>query len=164
MNASAFMSSSGGRFAKPSEFEVVQKFFASSTSLQPRSYSLNAMLNQLGLLVNATSIIVNQKEFADGGDYLERVFVFNNTEFKIEASTSLRFVVDMDGTRHIQNLKIVPQTDNFDFTGGDLTTNTLNTAIRPFIDPSNSLFDPGLGRKVIVNFTGSLSDCPKSNL
>lgn len=157
INAAAFMTQSAGRFATPSQFNVVQKFFAESTSLTTGSYTLSQIMNNLGISATKAVIGIDQKEYSSGADYLDRVFVFNNTNFEIENNTALRFVVDANGTRHIQNLKIIPQTDNFDFNAGDSMTGALNNAIRPFLDPNDVINNPGLGRKVNLTFTGAIT-------
>ena len=133
----------------------ISLFFSTNTTLTAdTSYSLSQILTQLGLNSSAATANIDQKEYSGGTDYLERVFLFNNTSFAIEDSTDLRFVVDANGTRHIQSIRIVPQTDNFDFTAGDPTTENLNDEILPFIDPSaaNNGPDHGLCRQVIINF------------
>lgn len=154
VDASAYMTSGGGRFAKPNQFEVVTKFFNTSNSLDARSYTLSEILAELNLDTTDAKAAIDQKEYANGFDYLERVLLFNNSGFEIEDSDNLRFVVENDGTRHIENLKIIPQTDNFDFESNQQLTKDFNNSIEPFIDPSAINNDPslGLGREVIMQF------------
>jgi len=156
------MTAGAGRFATPSQFEVVQEFFDSTNIIPQGSHSFSAILSHLGITgANPNRASINQSEYAFGGDFLERVFVYNNSSFEIDLSVNPMFVVDSNGDRYIEDLRILPVTDNWDFISNDPQTILLNGAIYGFIDPSDALttgagqLGDGLGRKVDIEFTGS---------
>ena len=93
LSASSYMTSGGGRFAKASQFEVVAEFFDAGNVLTPGSYTLSQILAQLSLGASAATVVIDQKEYVSAVDYLERVFLFNNSAFRIQDSASLRFLV-----------------------------------------------------------------------
>lgn len=144
VDGAQFMSQGGGRFAVGAAFEVIQNFFEDST-LAPGVYS------KLDLTVryNLSRITLNIKQYElddGGGDYQERVYIYNQTAFQISALAD--FVVNSDGSKEIRNYSIVPfGEENFDFTGSNPVINFFQSfLLEEKIDPSE------IGRKVVMNF------------
>lgn len=83
---------------------------------------------------------------ADGyDDYAERTFIWGGTKCKLR--DDVRFVIDPEGNRYIENMAIVRDgDDNFDFNGSDRITNFGNVALEHAIDPS------GIGSEVKLAF------------
>ena len=148
-----FMSSGAGRFATASRSPVVDRFFGdiydpNGIVLAPGIYKFG----DLSVLYGGAkrTFTLDQKYLADDvSDYVERVWVYNNTRFSLDIGA--RFVVLADGTRRINNLEIKPDQENFDFVGGDGLTNFLNTSAEKIVDPS------GIGTKVNITFTDDQS-------
>lgn len=163
MSVSSFMATGAGRYAKPSQFEVVSEFFNSGNTVAAGTYTFSQILGVLGLTdpsVDYTKVTIDQKDYSSGNDYLERVLLINNTQFSLANTGNMTFHVNANGERSINNVQVVPESENFDLVGGDSLTQFLNEAIVPFIDPSDVLinpsqFDEGLGRRVDINFTGT---------
>lgn len=61
------------------------------------------------------SITVSNRKVTDGyDDYAERTFIWGGTKFKL--SDDVRFVIDAQGNRYIDNMAIVRDgDDNFNF-------------------------------------------------
>jgi hypothetical protein len=64
-SGSDYMLHGGGRFTLPSSFDVIQQFFAVTTSLTTGSYDLTTMLSKLGLSSTSAVISIDQKEYGD---------------------------------------------------------------------------------------------------
>tara|TARA_R110002072_G_scaffold208290_7_gene365776 strand:- start:1490 stop:1843 length:354 start_codon:yes stop_codon:yes gene_type:complete len=65
--------STAGRFAKPSQFDVVKEFFNVNNSglfANNQTYSLTEVLNILNLSASATEMKTDHKLYAEGTDYL----------------------------------------------------------------------------------------------
>lgn len=157
-----FMTNGPGRFANPVFFEIVQLFFSYAASVVPpgvyNEQQLIAMLRAGNVNVPIDALISQpQSLYADGvDDYGSRAYIWNTLSYEILDNTnnspdSTLFVINADGTRHIDNLKIVPFTnpgvpENFDFDGGDILADLGNPILRRWVDPS------GIGRKVNLEF------------
>jgi trimeric autotransporter adhesin len=125
-----------GRFALPSQFELIQLFFSSSNLTSKTvngnvTYYTKQELNDTFFHLNAIFLRVNQFEYDDGGDdYAYRTLIWGSTQFKI--SDDAQFWVDADGTKHIENFAIVPLEnpndidDNFDFESDNIPTQIAN--------------------------------------
>ncbi|MEQ1588766.1 MAG: hypothetical protein ABL902_00235, partial [Gallionella sp.] len=160
----SYMSTGPGRFALGSESSLVQAFFSSSTDLSwavGHAYTKAELAQELirrgATDIDLTSYGINIAQVYLGDflpDYLQRAYVWNSGAFMLDNNVS--FVIDADGTRHIENYAIVPNPDaqeNFDFLGGDTST-VANTVLKPLIDPW------GIGRTVNIDFSGRVP--PKS--
>ncbi|MEE3662980.1 calcium-binding protein [Brenneria sp. g21c3] len=136
-----------GRFTSPADFEIINKFFASD-DLPVGSYNEQDMRDLLD--VDEKWIVQKQWAFSDDTeDYAARVYIWNSTAFEID--DHVRFIVEKDGSRRIENFAITPLNhgpDNFDFKSEDTLARLGNGYLEEIVDPS------GIGRKVIINFTG----------
>ncbi|MCG8157337.1 hypothetical protein JMY81_21350 [Brenneria goodwinii] len=136
-----------GRFTSPADFEIINKFFASD-DLPVGSYNEQDMRDLLD--VDEKWIVQKQWAFSDDtDDYAARVYIWNSTAFEID--DRVRFIVEKDGSRRIENFAITPLNrgpENFDFESGDKLARLGNGYLEEIVDPS------GIGRKVIINFTG----------
>ena len=151
-----FMANGGGRFALPSQFELIQKFFDPNTSIPAGTYDKSTLNN---LINNGKFFAWSMQQYSyddsnlSGGvdDFLDRVWVYNSMFFQISNGTT--FIVDANGNKRIENLAIEPyinpdvnERENFDFSSNDPLTILLNFIAGPSIDPS------GIGRKVWIDF------------
>src|SRR5882757_4190859 len=110
VNVNDYMTNGPGRFASPAFFEIVKQFFSSTSSGIPvGSYTENQLASLLG--INQRIITQQQWAYDDGSaDYAERVYIWNTVAFEIDDGA--RFVVEADGTRHIDNFAIIPFTSS----------------------------------------------------
>lgn len=73
--------------------------------------------------------------------------MYNSSSFRL-AQNAL-FVIEVDGTRHIENYAILPFDDDFDFASNNNWAKVGNPVLRAGIDPS------GIGRAVAIRFDGT---------
>ncbi|HBT87319.1 hypothetical protein [Desulfobacter sp.] len=132
VDANEFMEGPG-RFALAAMSNLVKKFFTAA-DIPGYSYgqSLNLskveMAEALGIEGSESNIVFQQYNYDDGQDnYGERVYIWGSSSFKIGDDT--RFVIDTDGTRHIENLTIRPFDDDFDFNSENIFTKWANTLL-----------------------------------
>jgi len=151
---SDYMETGGGRFARPSLFSAVDKFFDMSRTLEDKSYNLAGITTALGLIDNETESDFEIGISQYGTDYLtddypERAYIFGSTAFRLDASNAT-FKVS-DGVRSIENIEVRAFDDNFDFEGGNPIGNLLGDIL---FEPT---FDPyGLSRGAVgIEYTGS---------
>jgi hypothetical protein len=133
-----YMDIGPGRFISPVDFDIINEFFSSERELDQGIYSLESI--QRHLEINQGGVRIQQYNFDDGQDnYVERVFVWNSTVFELEAS-EIRFVVDEEGNRYIDNFSIIPNrlSENFDLISNDGVAAFGNQHVLiPSIDPNN---------------------------
>ncbi|MDJ0900225.1 MAG: Ig-like domain-containing protein [Xenococcus sp. MO_188.B8] len=145
-----YMTNGGGRFAYPSLFGAVEKFFDSSIVIPDKDYTPTEITNLLGLSNDDLTIGISQ--YGTGiafADHVERSYIFGTTNFRLDISNAT-FKVS-NGIRTIENMEVRAFDDNFDFNGGNQLANLVNSLL---LEPT---FDPyGLGRGAVeINFTGS---------
>jgi Ca2+-binding RTX toxin-like protein len=151
-----YMTQGAGRFALGAQFEIVQKFFA-STSLAPNTasdpYYTKEELDTLLGLGGSYGLSIQQYNYSDGtDDYRERVYIYNSTAFQL--SDDVRFIVAADGTKRIENFAVSPRDDvqeNFDFASSDGLAEFFNADLEYKIDQS------GIGITVNIDFSGAIS-------
>jgi Ca2+-binding RTX toxin-like protein len=146
---SDYMTGGGGRFAYPSLFGAVEKFF--TTAIPDGTYSYSQIATLLGL--SASDLTVGISQYGTGigsADHAERSYIFGNTPFILDTSGTT-FKVDR-GVKTIENLEVRADKDNFDF--GSVPESYSQYVNDYLLEPT---FDPyGLGRgAVLINFTGS---------
>ncbi|MEZ5691989.1 MAG: hypothetical protein R3D71_10060 [Rickettsiales bacterium] len=152
----SFMSSGPGYFAKASNSALIQQFFNNTTLLSTsgvrQEFSLAMIKSILGLNDIQSNISIQQYAYDVGSaDFLQRSYIYNTSGFTITdnhspADRKIKFIIEADGTRHIQNMRILPLSDNFDFDSSDKSTVLANTVLQPNIDPSN------IGRRANIIF------------
>jgi hypothetical protein len=159
--AQSYMTTGGGRFARGPLFDLVQRFFDASSELLPPGIYTRSMLQEMFSLGSTLSIAIKQMEFADSvDDWAERTYIYNSGNFSV--ADTARFVVEPDGTRHIEQFAIVPRQDedrreNFDLVSsletdlGSAIAYLGNQYLGANIDPS------GIGRKVFIDFVGPVA-------
>ena len=147
-----------GRFALPSRFELVNRFMSETgqSNGQRQVFTKEELASQYGISGDF-GLTFNQALYDDGSpDYAERAFLWASTRFALSDTT--RFVIEADGTRHIEGLSVEPyypnQPENFDFEGGLFST-AVNFFTENWFDPSE------IGRR--VNFTFSEDILPTRN-
>ena len=152
VDAVQLMETGPGRFAVPAQFELVQRFFDPSFDPTPGEYLSvsKSVLNQLYFNLPSISWQMRQVNYDDGQDNLtERAYIWNNMAFQIADDSNLKFVIEPDGTKKIENFSAYPRLDNpdnFDFTTSGLAGIVANDFLEPRIDPSR------IGRTVNINF------------
>jgi Ca2+-binding RTX toxin-like protein len=152
VDAINLMETGPGRFAVPAQFELVQRFFNPSFNPTPGKYfSLSkSELNNQYFGLRSISWQMRQVNYDDGKDNLtERAYIWNNMAFQISDDSNIKFVIESDGTKKIENFRAHPRLDNqdnFDFTTDGIAGIVANSYLEPRIDPS------GIGRTVNINF------------
>jgi Ca2+-binding RTX toxin-like protein len=140
---SDYMRYGGGRYAYPALFGTVRKFFQATLPDGDFTYSellqvirtnnpnntdihLTDADNSLGISQYGTDI------FSE--DHPERSYIFGTTGFKL-ITDSLKFTVRGD-ERRIEDIRITPDDDNFDFVAGNPISQVLGDLfLSPTIDP-----------------------------
>jgi len=152
VDAVKLMTTGPGRFAVPAEFELVKRFFNPSFDPTPGEYLSvsKSVLNDLYFGLERIFWGMRQVNYDDGQDSLtERAYIWNNMAFQISDDSDIKFIIEPDGTKRIENFHAYPLTtnqDNFDFTTSGLAGIVANDFLEPRIDPS------GIGRTVNINF------------
>ncbi len=152
VDAVKLMETGPGRFAVPAQFELVQRFFNPSFNPTPGEYfSLSkSELNSQYFGIRNIGWDVRQVNYDDGQDNLtERAYIWNNMAFQIANDSNIKFVIEPDGTKKIENFRAYPRLDNqdnFDFISEGLAGIVGNFFLQPRIDPSS------IGRTVNINF------------
>ena len=144
-----YMTDGGGRFALPSLFGAVEKFFDSSIVIPDKDYTSTEITNLLGFTNDDLTTGISQ--YGTGitdADHVERSYIFGTTNFRLNISNAIFKV--RNGVKTIENMEVRAFDDNFDFDGGNPLANLVNGL---FLEPT---FDPyGLGRGAVeINFTG----------
>ena len=150
-----------GRFATPDKFEIVKKFLnpltdLTSFQLAPGAYTKQMLWTAFGISLleqdfSRRAVLIDQTEHDDGkDDFLERAYIWNTTAFSIKDGA--RFIVEMNGTRYIEDFAVVPflnrgVKENFDFVAGSTFGYILNSLMEPKVDPSK------IGRRVDFDFS-----------
>ncbi|WP_080601650.1 cadherin domain-containing protein [Microcystis aeruginosa] len=147
-NMSDYMTGGGGRFAYPSLFGAVEKFF--TTAIADGTYTYSQIATLLGL--SASDLTVGISQYGTGigsADHAERSYIFGSTQFRLDTSRTTFEVVG--GVKTIKNMEVRVFDDNFDFTAGNPLAQLINDLLlEPTLDPY------GLGRgPVDILFSGS---------
>lgn len=146
---SDYMTGGGGRFAYPSLFGAVEKFF--TTAIPDGTYTYSQIATLLGLSASDLKVGISQYGTGIGSaDHAERSYIFGNTDFTLNTSGTTFKVVS--GVKTIENLEVRANNDNFDFESkpGSYSQYVNDYLLEPTFDPY------GLGRgAVTINFTGS---------
>ncbi|HEX8620614.1 MAG TPA: calcium-binding protein [Allosphingosinicella sp.] len=79
---------------------------------------------------------------------MDRAYIFNHSSFHLSDDTV--FVVGVNGELSIENLRIIPEDDNFDFVSSGIAQYLNDLVLQPVIDPSK------IGRKVLIHYTGNV--------
>lgn len=129
------MTSGPGRFANGAQFDLINSFFTEpltvlATPGQRTVYNLSQLMSHLGL----NNVVQFEQVFYDDfqNDRAERSYLFNTQSYRIHDQAI--FVIEANGTRHVDNLQIVPFDEDFDFNGGWIS-NLVNPYLQARIDP-----------------------------
>ena len=146
-----YMTTGGGRFAYPSLFGVVEKFFTTPLLPSNYTYSYAEMASILNLHPDGRDRKLSIAQYGTGigsDDHDDRSFIFGTTGFDLD-TTDMTFSI-INGVKSINGMEVLAGPDNYDFEGGNLAVNLLNQHL---LEPT---FDPyGLARgKVEIRFTG----------
>lgn len=150
MDAVSFMAAGPGRFANASQIRLVQAFMGGGAFVFPttgvrQEFNLDQAIAKFGG-GKPQNLSILQSNYQDSSnDLLMRAYVYQSSPYTIAKDAV--FIIEADGTRHIENFAILPFTDDFDFNSGSLTSNIANRILKPRIDPTD------IGRKVEILFT-----------
>jgi Ca2+-binding RTX toxin-like protein len=157
IDANQFMTSGPGRFANPSQSELISSFFNPSLLeyLNPTidagasmSAAQYAAATGGGLGYRVTQLFYRAPGESNN-DVAERVYIYNTQDYAINADA--RFIVDADGTRRIENLRVIlPPSDDFDFVGGP-TSDLAALYLVPRVDPWH------IGKTVQIDYSGDFN-------
>lgn len=162
-----------GRFARPSQFPLVQAFFNLMNSIPPKrdamgniTYRTKDEIKTLLGIGSNLSLSFQEYEYSDNlyNDLGIRTLIWNSVVFSI--TEDAQFWVDENGQRSIKNFTIVPRQvidtntpkENYDLVSSDIFTSIANGVLKELQDPS------GIGRTVELNFTGTYSLKPNYNV
>jgi Ca2+-binding RTX toxin-like protein len=149
MDAVSFMATGAGRFANASTIPVVRAFMNGgvfTANGQRQMFGLASAVAIMGTESAKTAIA--QSSYQDGtDDHAFRTYVYQSSGFTLAQGAA--FVIEADGTRHIQDLAILPFEDNFDFESNAPLSMFGNGYLKPRIDPT------GIGRRVDIIFNAA---------
>ncbi|MEG3882918.1 hypothetical protein QT971_01740, partial [Microcoleus sp. herbarium19] len=159
---SDYMENGGGRYAYPSLFSAVEKFFDFTIDIPNGTYNYSTTN---GTITNGSGLGFGDEDFKveisqygtdiSSADHAERSYIFGSTGFAIK---SITFEVGSIGgisgrNRTITQMDVRPFTDDFNFNSNSFVAILANTTIfKPLFDPYNL----SLNREpVYINFEGS---------
>ncbi|WP_051412926.1 proprotein convertase P-domain-containing protein [Methylophilus sp. 5] len=143
MDAASFMSGGAGRMANGTQSKFVNDFMTGT--IMPAN-GTRQVFTADSLDPQDRYFSIQQYNYADGIlDSDSRTWIYNTSPYEI--SPDAQFIIEADGTRHIENFAIWPRQENFDFVGSGAAT-SLNGIAQPTLDPL------GIGRKVFIDFVG----------
>ena len=125
-----YMESGSGRYAIPSIFPIVDKFF-SSFEIEPGNYDTPEEIRDVLDLGDINPDTGRYETFNQSkrtaiwqygtdtisSDFPERAYIFGTSDFILDL-TNARFIVDDNGDRSIIGMKVTPGREDFDFSGG----------------------------------------------
>ena len=145
-----YMKSGGGRFAYPSLFPAVEKFFNGKIPDREKGYTDVEIFGILGL--NTRDLRINISQYGTGigsDDHADRSWIFGNSPFELDVSKATFYV--NNGIQKIEGLQVRAVADNFDFESNAGLTQTFNNLVNtPILDR----YELNRG-EVTINFTGS---------
>lgn len=144
VDAVSFMADGPGRFVTPSMVPLIDSFFTSNDPLldgngAKQVIPLSVMAGWLG---SETNFSYQQYDF-DSADLGYRALIWGSSGFKL---TEAHFIIEADGTRKVEDIKILPFDDNYDFESDDTLTQLVEDVAKDWTDPS------GIGRRVDFEF------------
>ncbi len=146
-----YMTLGAGRFGKPSQFAMINWFMENSVLGEIGVETRYTLAELVSLTGASLRVRVTQAFYDDGSDdVVQRTYIWNTTHFILEDAT---FVMGADGTRWIENLKILPEVEDFDFRGGwvsELASYALVTVTVHLISALFARNFDGLGKSVLV--------------
>jgi hypothetical protein len=145
-----YLTSGGGRYAYPSLFGAVKKFFSTTIPDNVYTYAELASLNQLNLSAEDLDLYISQygtDRFS--ADLAERAYIFGTTRFYLDISRATFRV--SEGVKSIDGIEVRAVDDGFDFQAGSKAAQLINDVLlKPTLDPY------GLARgEVVISYTGS---------
>jgi VCBS repeat-containing protein len=149
---SDYMTSGGGRFAYPSLFGAVERFF--NSVIADGTYTYGQISSLLGL--GAADLRVNISQYGTGvgsADHAERSYIFGNSPFELRFDPSITNPFEVvGGIKTINGLEVRAVNDNFDFESAPGSFSQLINSV--LLEPT---FDPyKLNRGAVsINFAGS---------
>ncbi|MEG4575916.1 VWA domain-containing protein [Microcoleus sp. N3A4] len=137
----------GGRFAYPSLFPVVEKFF-NANNIKPGKYTYAQIRNDLGIPDSSTSsgvpyraeddpninITISQYGTAiNSRDHADRSYIFGQTSFLLKTENIIFEI--KDGKKTINGMEVRAYNDNFDFESDNQLVGVPNWALDSLLNP-----------------------------
>ncbi|MGK7892633.1 MAG: VWA domain-containing protein [Xenococcus sp. (in: cyanobacteria)] len=145
-----YMSSGGGRFAYPSLFPAVDKFFSTNIADGTYTYAQISSPNLLNLSNDDLRVGISQYGTdIDSADHPDRSYIFGSTSFRLDTSNATFEVAN--GVKTIRNIEVRAFDDNFDFDSSNLLVETINNL---FLEPTLDPYRLNRG-EVEIKFSGS---------
>ncbi|MEJ2693583.1 MAG: hypothetical protein P8166_11135 [Candidatus Thiodiazotropha sp.] len=119
------------------------------SNLLPGTYTTAQLLRLYGITDPKLPVLQYYQGVRDD-DFAERAYVFGSGSYKVNDDAI--FTVNSNGSRSISNICVEPIDDNFDYESSSLLATITNALTKDEIDPS------GIGRKVPIEFTGSVTN------
>ena len=143
-----YLTEGAGRYAYPSLFGAVEKFFQSD-SLKNQTYTFGQLSKQLSFANSDFRVGISQYGTdIFSSDHADRSYIFGGTSFKLDLS---RATFEVSGSsKTIKGLEVRAFDDNFDFEGSNPFIDLINVGLEAAIDPY------GLAREQLdIEFTGN---------
>ncbi|MDY7003632.1 MAG: VWA domain-containing protein [Cyanobacteriota bacterium] len=145
-----YMSSGGGRFAYPSLFPAVDRFFSANIPDGTYTYAEISSPDILNLSDNDLRVGISQYGTdIDSADHPDRSYIFGSTSFRLDTSNATFEIAD--GVKTIRNIEVRAFDDNFDFDSSNRLVETINNL---FLEPTLDPYKLGRG-EVEIKFSGS---------
>lgn len=156
IDAASMMNDGPGRYAFGAKSSLVATFMngASITGWQEgirKTYRKEELAKEFGIKSYGINIQqLSTDPFSD--DYIERVYIYNNQRFLL--ADDVQFVIEADGTRHIENFAVIPRNrddnplyqDDFDFKTSGGLQQYADSKLEDWIDPDK------IGRTVDIKY------------
>jgi Ca2+-binding RTX toxin-like protein len=147
-----YMTSGGGRFAYPSLFGAIRKFF-DATTIPDGIYTYSQLSNpDFGLNLTGNDLNLGISQYGTGilsADFAERSYIFGSTSFNLGIANATFEVIG--GVKTVKNIEVRADDDNFDFE----TTNKLAQSINSVIlEPTFDPYRLTRTEEVAIHFTG----------
>jgi Ca2+-binding RTX toxin-like protein len=160
LSMSDYLNTGAGRYAKPSEAQLIKAFFADAVSATPvlanGTYTVASLATSLGLTPSPGLLRFNVSQYTtdpSSSDFIERAYIFGSTGFEI--ADTVTFNVN-SGTYTVNNLEVLARQDNFDFQSSNPIATTANFFLNQAFDPYGLI--PVVGSNTVpvdIIYTGS---------
>jgi len=147
IDGKAYLDFGAGKDVTPANFNIVRDFFT-SPGIPAGEYGFSDIVSRLSSFFSpdySTSHTINYLYYDGAENDIERTYIFGNSSFKLGEEGDLVFVVTESGDKYIENIHLKPFNDNFDLTGGSLSSDAFN-----FIVGGISIDPFGVGTRIEI--------------
>ncbi|WP_186728985.1 hypothetical protein [Sphingomonas panacisoli] len=143
INSDTYLASYG-RYINAAYFPFVQDFFTGAKTLSVGTHTVAQLQSTYGAS-EFLYTLSNANTDVGSSDFFLRAFMFGHADFHLSPDT--QFVVDTNGDLHIENMRYIPDVDNFDFDSTGPTAIYDAVFAKPEIDPSS------IGRQITWTYS-----------